>query len=295
MGSHVSKILVPIDFSDQSVIALGQSYNLAREYNADITLLHVIEDGGAFGKIFSKQQDESLRKDIQAQLDELAAGVEKKTKRKVDTLIARGKAYEKIAEVAQMLNAVFIIMGCSGVANGIKGRFIGSNALRVVRESTIPVITVKGKHHRDGCKNIVLPLDLTKETREKVTKAIEIAKLATGAAIRVVSVLFTTDEFVVNRLTRQLSQVKNFVEKEGIECTAEIIKGAKGEDSLAWNIIDYSNKVEGDIILIMTQQEVDFTKFFIGSSAQEIILNSDIPVLSIIPAFKKDLSQFTPY
>lgn len=295
MGSHVSKILVPIDFSDQSVIALGQSYNLAREYNADITLLHVIEDGGAFGKIFSKQQDELLRKDIQAQLDELAAGVEKKTKRKVDTLIARGKAYEKIAEIAQMLNAVFIIMGCSGVANGIKGRFIGSNALRVVRESTIPVITVKGKHHRDGCKNIVLPLDLTKETREKVTKAIEIAKLCTGAAIRVVSVLFTTDEFVVNRLTRQLSQVKNFVEKEGIECTAEIIKGAKGEDSLAWNIIDYSNKVEGDIILIMTQQEVDFTKFFIGSSAQEIILNSDIPVLSIIPAFKKDLSQFTPY
>ncbi len=295
MGSHVNKILVPIDFSDQSAIALSQSFNLAREYGADITLLHVIEDGGTMGRIFSKQHDESLRKEIQTQLDELASGVEKKTKIKVDTLIARGKAYEKIAEVAEMLDAIFIIMGCSGVPNGIKGRFIGSNALRVVRESLRPVITVKGKHHRDGCKNIVLPLDLTKETREKVTKAIEIAKLGTGAAIRVVSVLFTSDEFVVNRLTRQLSQVKNFVEKAGIECTAEIIKGAKGEDSLSENIIDYSRKVDGDIILIMTQQEIDFTEFFIGSSAQEMILNSEIPVLSIIPSPKKDMYQFTPY
>lgn len=295
MGSHISKILVPIDFSDQSIIALSQSYNLAREYNADIALLHVIEDSGALGSIFSSQQDESLRKDIQVKLDELASGVEKKTKRKVETLIARGKAYEKIAEVAQMLDAIFIIMGCSAVPHGIKGRFIGSNALRVVRESSIPVISVKGKHHRDGCKNIVLPLDLTKETREKVSKAIEIAKLGNRAAIRVVSVLFTTDEFVVNRLTRQLSQVKNFIEKEGVECTAEIIKGSKGEDSLAKNIIDYANKVEGDLIMIMTQQEVDFTEFFIGSSAQEIILNSDIPVLSIVPSPKKDLSHFAPY
>ncbi|MCE3280325.1 MAG: universal stress protein UspA-like protein, partial [Bacteroidetes bacterium] len=229
------------------------------------------------------------------QLDKLAETESKKTKLKINTLVGRGVVYDKINEVAELINATMIIMGTNG-DEGLKKRFIGSNALRVARESKIPVITIKGKHHRKGCKNIVLPLDLSKETREKVTKAIELSKLFGGATIRVVSVLFTTDEFVVNRITRQLGQVKAFLEKENIECTAEIIKGIKGEETLAQNILEYAQKVEGDLIMIMTQQEVDFTQYFIGSSAQEIINHSKIPVLSIRPVLRKDTTAFPhPY
>jgi nucleotide-binding universal stress UspA family protein len=295
MISSTNKILVPIDFSEQSLIALEQSYNLAKEYNAEITLLHVIEEGGMLSKFFSKEQHDDLKKKVQEQLDKLAEAESKKTKLKINTLVGRGVVYDKINEVAELINAAMIIMGTNG-DQGLKKRFIGSNALRVVRESKIPVITIQGKHHRKGCKNIVLPLDLSKETREKVSKAIELSKLFGGATIRVVSVLFTTDEFVVNRITRQLGQVKAFLEKENIECTAEIIKGIKGEETLAQNILEYAQKVEGDLIMIMTQQEVDFTQYFIGSSAQEIINHSKIPVLSIRPVLRKDTTSFPhPY
>lgn len=295
MIQSTNKILVPLDFSDQSLIALEQSYNLAKEYHAEITLVHVIEDRSVLAKFFSKEQHDDLKEKIQQQLDDLAADVEKKTGVKVNTLVAKGNVYDKVIEVAELINATMIIMGTSG-QEGLKRKFIGSNALRVVRESKIPVITIHGKHHRDGCKNIVLPLDLSKETREKVTMAIELSRLFHGATVRVVSVLFTTDEFVVNRLTRQLGQVKAFLEKEQVECTAEIIKGIKGEETLAQNILEYANKVDGDLILVMTQQEVDFTNYFIGSSAQEIINHSTIPVLSIRPMPKKDTTVFTnPY
>jgi nucleotide-binding universal stress UspA family protein len=291
MIHHTNKILVPIDFSEQSIIALNQSYNLAREYNAEITLLYVIEDSGILAKLFSAEQHDSMRKDIQQRLDKLAADVEEKRKITVNTLIAKGVVYEKIAEIAELINATLIIMGTNG-DSGFKKRFIGSNALRVARESKTPLITIKGKHHRDGCKNIVLPLDLTKETREKVTKAIEFSKLFHGAAIRVVSVLLTNDEFLVNRLTRQLAQVKTFLEKEGVECTAEIVKNVKGKETLAQNILEYAKQVDGDLIMIMTQQEVDFVKYFIGSAAQEIINHSTIPVLSITPVERKDTTLF---
>jgi nucleotide-binding universal stress UspA family protein len=110
-----------------------------------------------------------------------------------------------------------------------------------------------------------------------------------------VSVLLTNDEFVVNRLTRQLDQVKKFIEEQGVDCTAEIVRDTKGGQSLSESVIDYANKSKGDLIMIMTQQEEDFTDFFIGSSAQGIINESDIPVLSIIPAPKKDTSVFHPY
>ena len=295
MPAAKNQILVPVDFSEQSLIALDQSYNLAREIGAEITLLYVIEEVGLLSKFFSKQQDEEMRKSIEENLRKLASDVEKKSQVAVNTMIAKGAVYDKIVEVSEMINATLIIMGCNG-ADNLKKKFIGANSLRVVRESKVPVITIKGKHHRDGCRNIVLPLDLTKETREKVSKAIELAHLYNGAVIRVVSVLFTTDEFVVNRLTRQLGQVKSFIEKAEVECTAEIVKGIKGEETLAQNIIDYAHRVEGDLLMIMTQQEVDFTKYFIGSAAQEIINNSDIPVLSIIPSMKKDTTAFVkPY
>ncbi|MDO9185356.1 MAG: universal stress protein [Bacteroidia bacterium] len=295
MIQHTNIILVPTDFSEQSNIALEQSYTLAREYHAEITLLYVIEDSGMLVKLFSSEQHEDHRKNVQYQLDLLAAAVEKKSKITVNTLIAKGVIYEKIAEVADLINATMIIMGTNG-GEGLKKRFIGSNALRVARESKIPVITIRGKHHRNGCKNIVLPLDLTKQTREKVGKAIELSRLFNGAAVRVVSVLFTTDEFLVNRLTRQLGQVKAFLEKEGVECTAEIIKSIKSNETLAQNILEYATQVDGDLIMIMTQQEVDFTKYFIGSAAQEIIHHSTIPVMSITPIERKDTTLFAnPY
>lgn len=290
-----NKILVPVDFSEQSLIALDQSYNIAREYNAEITLLNVIDEGGTLSRFFTGEQHDDIKKKIQRQLDKLAADASKKSKLKISAMVAKGSVYEKINEVAELLNATMIIMGTNGDGS-LKKKFIGSNALRVVRESKIPVITIKGKHHREGCKNIVLPLDLSKETREKVTKAIELSRHFGGAAIRVVSVLFTTDEFVVNRITRQLGQVKSFLEKENVECTAEIIKGIRGEETLAQNILEYAHKVEGDLVMIMTQQEVDFTQYFIGSSAQEIINHSPIPVLSIRPTPKKDTTLFpNPY
>jgi nucleotide-binding universal stress UspA family protein len=294
MSTTSNKIVVPVDFGDQSQIALEQAVRLASVIHGDITLLYVIETGGLLGRFANPLQDDELKKEINHKMEEMIATVDAKYGVKLDSVVAHGSVYDKVAEVAEMLNARFIVMGTNGGKGKIRRRFIGSNALRVVRESKVPVITIKGKAHRDGCKNIVLPLDLTKETREKVAKAIEFAKLY-NSDIRIASVLFTTDEFIVNRLTRQLSQVKGFVEKAGVRCTAEIIKGIKGEESLGQIIIDYANKVEGDLIMIMTQQEQDITELFIGSAAQDIINRSDVPVLSIIPSPKKDLSEFLPY
>lgn len=282
-----NEILVPIDFSEQSLIALEQSYNLAREYKAEVLLLYIMEDSGIFSKLATAKHRATVKKDIQKKLEKLAEETEKKSKIKIDTMIAKGKVYEKIIEVADMTDALMIIMGCNSKKK-LQARFIGSNALRVVREASCPVITIKGKHHREGCKNIVLPLDLTKETRDKVRQAIEIANLgAYKSAVRVVSVFQSTDEFLVNRLTRQMEQVKTFIQKQGVECSAEILKSVKGEDSLAQCILDYAHKVDGDLVIIMTQQETDFTRMFIGSTAQEVVNNSDIPVMSIIPKMRK--------
>ena len=287
-------ILVPVDYSDQSLVALEQAAQLSKAFHSKVHILNVIAGDHSIRKLFMDDFEGSkIEGSVKERLEKLSKETAQEYDIEVTHGVAHGKIYEQIVSAADVLGASFIVMGTNGSV-GLKGKFIGSNALRVVRESKIPVITIKGKSHRKGCQNIVLPLDLTKETREKVSKAVTFAKMF-GSTVRVVSVLLTADEFIVNRLTRQLDQVKKFLVGEGVDCTAEIIKDTKGGHSLAEGIIDYAGKCKGDLIMIMTQQENDFTDFFIGSTSQGIINKSEIPVLSIVPSPKKDTSVFHPY
>jgi len=284
MSALKNHILVPIDFSEQSLIALSQSYNLARLTMADITLINVIEDTFHM-PFFSKSENQSIEKKIQKQLEKLSTETSEKAGVKINSLVVRGKVYEEIQKAAKKLKSSFIVMGTTG-SIGIKKKFIGSNALRVIREAPCPVITIKGKKHRVGCKTIVLPLDLTKDTREKVSKAIEIAKLF-ASTIHLISVLTTDDEFIVNKLKRQMTQVHEYIEGHNVSCVTEFVQN----DDVTESVIEYAKKVKADLIMIMTQQEMNWTDImFISSSAQQVINSSEIPVLSIRPKLKKDTS-----
>ncbi|MCX6291715.1 MAG: universal stress protein [Bacteroidetes bacterium] len=274
-------ILVPVDFSEQSFIALGQSYNLARLTKATLTLLYVIEESFQLPIFKKKKEDKSMEKKIRKELEKLAHDTTEKSGIKVETMIARGKVYEEIQKAARKLKCSFIVMGTSG-GSGIK-KFIGSNSLRVIRESPCPVITIRGKKHRLGCKHIVLPLDLTKETKEKVMKGIEIARLF-GSVINLITVLTSDDEFIVNKLKRQMDQVHDFIKQHDVSCSVEYIHGSDISDE----VVKYARKIKSDLILIMTQEEMNWTNMFISSEAQEIINGTDIPVLSIRPVVRKN-------
>jgi nucleotide-binding universal stress UspA family protein len=292
MSELLKQILVPVDFSEQSLIALGQSYNLSRLNKAELTLLHVIDDErfAMITSIFksSLNQENEYEDVMRDKLKTLANDVSSKTGIKVSFRIEYGKVYDKIVDIAKEIDALFIVMGTNGSV-GLK-KFIGSNALRVIRESICPVITIKGKNHRNGCRNIVLPLDLTKETKEKVNKAIELAKYF-GSSIRIVSINDDDDEFIQNKLKRQLSSVTSFIAERGVEHTAEIIEGS----DIGEKVVEYANSIDADLIMIMTQEEMYWTSFFIGSAAQEVINSSEIPVLSIRPGPERSKTIFVPY
>jgi len=266
-------ILVPIDSTEQTIIALSQSYNLAKLTNSRIVLLSV---------------DEGNSKNIQKRLDELAKEAHAKSGMPVETMIRKGNVYEEINKVADVLNPLFVIIGLSSKIS--LSKVVGQNAFRMVRESKHPVITIRGKEHRNGCKNILVPLDLTKETREKVDKAIEIAKIF-GADIRVVSVLSQKDEESENKLISYSNQVWRHIKEEGVRATIKTVRGG----DIPKIVLDYAHEVEADLILIMSKDKLNLKEFFIGTTAQQIINKSDIPVLSLRPRERKDTTVFVPY
>ena len=289
-GKFQNHIVVPTDFSEQSIIALGQSYNLARFTKADITLVHVLDEDifSSLLHVFKshEEQEELLRAGVQSKLAALANEARAKSGIEVKTRIEKGKIYDEINKLAEELKAAFIIMGTNGKST-LRKKFIGSNARKVIDEAPCPVITIKGQEHRQGCKIIVLPLDLSRETKEKVDECIEIAKFF-GSAVKVMSVVDTRDEFLINKITRQLDQVVDFLSSHNIDTTGEFIHG----HDIAEEVMKYSDKVRADLIIIMTQQELIWTEYFIGTASQKIINESSIPVCSIRPQERKNTTEF---
>jgi nucleotide-binding universal stress UspA family protein len=281
----MNKILIPIDFEKQSLMALEQSYNLARLLLAEIILLYVHEQSGIFAGMFSSDQNNEILSKIDERLAELAGKASLAAGVPVSYRLEKGRIHSKIIDVAKEIKTQFIVMGTHSTSEDeVDEKRVGANTSRVIRSAGCPVITLNAKHIYNGCRNILLPLDLTKETRQKATMGIEIANYY-GAGIKVVSALWSkNDPDIVNRLYHQGKQVTDFISSAGIECSFEVLEGKGGEKTLVPSILDYATQ-QGDIdlIIILTQQEIGIVEYFVGSHAQEFIRLSDIPVLSLVP------------
>ena len=212
MASFRNHILVPIDFSEQSLIALGQSYNLARLTKADITLINIIEDSFHL-PFFQKKEDKTLEKKISKELEKLAHETTEKGAC-VFNDFTQERCTRKFKK-RQKTEMLILLYGHKWKC-WLEKIYWFQCVLRVIRESPCQVITIKGKKHRPGCKNIVVPLDLSKKRRKKVHNAMEFAQLF-GSHPSCYS-LIQTDEFIVNKLKRQMQQVFNHIQGESVPC-----------------------------------------------------------------------------
>jgi len=281
----MNKILIPVDFEKQSLLALEQSFSLAQTILAEITLLYVHEPSSIFSSIFSDDQKAEMLIIIDERLAELAGKASISSGITVNYKLEKGKVYSKIIEVAKEINAQFIVMGThSSDQEDEQEKRVGANTSRVLRAAKCPVITVNGNHVYSEFRNILLPLDLTQESRQKVTMGIEIARYY-GAGIKVVSAyLLKNEKAELGKLYQQGEQVVNFIASAGINCTFELIEMKDEEKTIVPSMLEYAEKqADIDLIIILTQQEISLVEYFVRSLSQDLIRLSDIPVMSIQP------------
>lgn len=261
-------IVVPVDFTIQCGEAVRQTQNLALLTGSEVALVHVNT---------TKVDNETLNSRLTAFAEEniTKEGVQYMTK-----VVSGKNIAEAVIKINEKLNPIFTVMAYN-TKKGFLER-IGSNSRQIMFEARRPVITVHGMNHRDGCDRIVFPVDLTKETRQKTGHVIRMAKLF-GSEVNVVMV--HEEETKRDRVTLSVyeRQVTDRLKNAGIKHTVDHIAGKHVGSSL----IEYSKKVDADLIVIMSQAETGVKEFFMGSDADQILNRSEVPVMVINP---KDLS-----
>ena len=152
MKGHYSNILVPTDFSGQSLLALEQAYTLAKLLNVEITLLHVISEGSgffAFGKFFrepSEQQKKDHEESCNARLLQISESASKNSWIKVNPLLLKGKVPDVIIQLSKDVYARFIVMAANSSDPEHKKYIVGSNTSRVrdddpaIVDESVPVV-----------------------------------------------------------------------------------------------------------------------------------------------------------
>ncbi len=278
---HIRKILIPFDFSETSELALEHAVFMAKLHKAEIHLLHVIESysfTSAISHAFGKSQsefEEKIESSANEKLQQLADRLHHDSGMGVMYRTELGKIYKKIVTLAEEMETDIIIMGTHGVS-GFQEFLVGSNTYKVVMSAPCPVISVQTHATKIGFKNIVLPIDNSPTSRQKVKHAIELAKHY-NSVVHIAGMMTMGDTELQRKFEVKVHQVRNYLEEHEVAHSVKIFK----TDNTASTTIDYATQVACDLIIIMTDQVG--SSLFMGNFAQQIINHSKIPVMSIRP------------
>jgi universal stress protein A len=157
MTPTIARILVPVDFSLHSDLALRYATTLASRFGASIELFHVLEDPlgpDAWNSELYVPNLPELRENVIADAKRrLAACCAIATERGVSTMttFGTGQTARTISDYAKIARSDVIVMGTHG-RTGLGHAWMGSVAERVVRDAPCPVLTVRehaaGEEHR---------------------------------------------------------------------------------------------------------------------------------------------------
>jgi nucleotide-binding universal stress UspA family protein len=264
MPNH--RILVPFDFTPVSEVSIEHAFVVGKAIDSEIILLHVVGNKSDFPE---------ARERMEALLERCKG----KYPHTIRYTIRIGSIFEEIddASVEEMAN--LIIMG----THGMRGmQFItGGRALKIVTNCSVPVIITQEKGIREhGYNDIVVPLDLHQDTKQKLNIVAEMATYFKGR-VHLISP-GEDDEFLRNQLNRNINYAKEFFDEQGIEHTATISEHSSG--AFVKDVIRFASSLDADLISIMNLHEKSLMGILGQTYEQQVITNeAEIPVLILNP------------
>ncbi|ADD69122.1 UspA domain protein [Denitrovibrio acetiphilus DSM 12809] len=143
---NVTKILYPTDFSDPSACALLYAAEMAKKFNAELIMLHVLLDESQMVSFYLPQLTvKNLSKDMEdgakAKMEEFIEETNALEGIEYSTAMVKGIADDEIIKFANEKNVDMIVLGTHG-RTGLEHVIFGSTAEKVVRSASCPVLTV---------------------------------------------------------------------------------------------------------------------------------------------------------
>lgn len=255
----MKRILIPTDFSEQSLFAITSATTLLERMAAELTILHVIT-----GIEDPDEKQKNLAK-IHA-LEELK-GVPFHFKQ------VNGKTIQTILEEP----ADIIVMGSKG-AKGFNSFFVGTHTEKVAKHAKCPVFVLKSHTDLAHFDNIVFPTSMKRDDEDILDDLKELQKMF-DAKLHLIKAF---DDSLVKK-----TEVEKRLKKYGeVHALSNFTVSARSGIDESYVILAFSDEINADLIALATHDRRGLSKLFGGYISGDVINTNPRPLW--VKALKSD-------
>ena len=278
----MKKLLVPVDFSEQSINAFRFALDVASKCSGSVLLLHVIALPVLHDSVIVPI--EGLRQPL---IDELKEVVRQRFSRIIEMynshqvgvsteVVVSNRIHDTIIDQVEKEKADLVVMGTKR-ASGIWGWMVGSNTENIVRTAPVPVLAIKQYVPGKRIRNIIFPNALDLKNQEELVIKVKALQDLFNARLHIIWVntpaLYQPD----SDIRRQLAA---FAEKFMLKDFTINVFNYNNEEA---GILEFTRQINGDLIAMGTHGLTGFAHLFCGSIAENVATHVDWPVWTYHP------------
>lgn len=270
----MKRILVPFDFSPQSIEALKFAVNFAKKERDGIVLLHAIEFpaivNSSVALEFERQYMEVHRARATSSITKIARRVAKDVE--VETIIDFGGPIHVIERAIESSRIDLVVMGTQG-ASGLKEFTIGSNTQKVARRSTVPVIAIRKSVRQ--IDNIIFPVPPEGEVPKEIVDFVKSLQEFFDAKLQV---LFVNTPYDFGRDVKVKPALAAFCRRHQLrDCTVSVFNDRTGSEG----IVNFAKGFENVMVAMGTHGRHGIRVLAFGSVAEDVVNHIDCPVATL--------------
>jgi len=280
----MKKILMATDLSARSDRALDRAVELACNFGAHLTVVHVVDED--LPSSLAQSQQEAAEQAVQSYLDTFRAANNSSS---ISIEIVLGRAHSDILETAEKVDAEMIVLGAHR-NDAFMDVFRGTTAERIIRASNIPVLSVK---NRVGgpYRRIMVAIDFSAYSRRALRFAFSFAPCAEFYLLHAYGTPFQA--FLYGRATRrEVSEQERLEFEQTIEAELEVFLTSQDvkvpkleriirEGEVRGVIRREARRLNPDLLVIGTHGRTGVAHAFLGSVAEDMLKDPPCDVVSV--------------
>ena len=274
----MKKILLPCNLSELTNFAYDIAFKIAEKCDAQIEVLSIIPAPGNA----SFDNEGNIKTDKGTDLSELMTQKENQQKQLVEWAKTKeriGATSTKIGHIDDTIlryvkenNIDLITMGTTG-AQGTKEWLFNSHAVKIVRDSPVPVLSLKCDRSEMGLKRLLFVSDF--HAPEKMNlKPVKTIIEALGIKLHFLKIN-TQQDFLPNRTIR--IAMEKFAELNELE---DVDFHIYCDESVEKGIVNFSADTGIEFVAIGTHQRTGLSRMFKSSISEDVVNHIWQPILT---------------
>ncbi|MEO1050679.1 MAG: universal stress protein [Bacteroidota bacterium] len=274
----MNRILCPVDFSSCSINAIEYAFEIGVKYNAHLTLLYVFTEDD-FNKVLGEDQPIKNFNELLAMAKERLKNLTEIIKSKntqglvnCDYSVALGEMPDRIINYINDEEYNLVVLGTTGISK-VTGVYVGSNAIKIIESSPVPVICVPEQSRFQGFDKVVYATDYNEEDRKAIQDVISFAT-SFDSKVNVVHITHRDNSSNKKDYEEFVSDLGSFVQYDKLKFDYKVYP-----EELSAGMEEYLNESEADMLVMLTHKRSTLEKFFHRSMTRSMTYITNHPLM----------------